>query len=183
MRKRALQTRRIDEHQATKPTQFRQLHRNHVDLLGILRIFFLGDVAADLIEENLGIAAIPVMYSCLFAGAVAQFGDHSSNRHDTDWKDAASDEMVQETTLAALNRPNTATVISSCPTDARVLARRPESAEISYRDATSAAKSRIGCKRDWASDCGDIRLEPGECALPFVSDSMSCVFRIIAPYL
>ncbi len=42
------------------------------------------------------------MHACLFAGAVADFRDHGRNRHDADWKDAAPNEMVQETTLAGL---------------------------------------------------------------------------------
>src|SRR5437016_5137083 len=84
--------------------------------------------------------------------------------------------------LPALNRPNTATLISSCPSDVRVLARRPESAEISYRAVTSSTKSRIGFKSDWARDGGDSWLEPGECALPFTSDSILRVPRNIAPH-
>ena len=102
MRKRAFQTGRIDELQAAKSPQFRQFHGNQVDLLGVLRVFLLGDVAADLVERNLRIAAIPVMNACLFAGAVADFRDHGRNRHDADRKDVAPDEMVQETALAGL---------------------------------------------------------------------------------
>ena len=83
--------------------------------------------------------------------------------------------------LPALNRPSTATLISSCPTDARVLARRPESAEISYRAATSAAKAKAGVTGigeravDGWLDCNrwDVR---------FVSGWMSCVLGIIAPH-
>src|ERR1035441_5835280 len=58
--------------------------------------------------------------------------------------------------LPALNRPSTATLISSCSADARALARRPERAEISYRAATSAAMSRA---RD-LSECGSIQAAP-----------------------
>jgi len=89
-----------------KSPQFRQFHGNQVDLLGVLRILLFGDVARDLVERNFGIAPIPVMNSRLFAGAVADFRDHSRNRHNADWKDAASDEMVQEATLASLEPPD-----------------------------------------------------------------------------
>jgi len=61
--------------------------------------------------------------------------------------------------LPALNRPSTATLISSCPADARALASNPESAEISYRAATSAARSRAGCKGGLASIWVDGKLE------------------------
>src|ERR1039458_951049 len=53
--------------------------------------------------------------------------------------------------LPALNRPSTATLISSCRTAARALARRPDRAEIWYRAATSAARSRAGCSGELAS--------------------------------
>src|ERR1017187_3786553 len=58
--------------------------------------------------------------------------------------------------LPALNRPSTATLISSCSADARALARRPESAEISYRAAKSAARSRAG----GLSECDSIQAAP-----------------------
>src|ERR1017187_2888699 len=48
--------------------------------------------------------------------------------------------------LPALNRPSTATLISSCPADARALASNPDRAEIWYRAATSAARPRAACK-------------------------------------
>ena len=105
VRERALQTRRIDELQAAKPAQFRQLHRNQVDLFDVLRIFLLGNVGADLVERNLRVVAVPVMNSRLFASAVADFRDHGSNRHHPDRKDPASDEVVQETALAGLEPP------------------------------------------------------------------------------
>jgi hypothetical protein len=47
-------------------------------------------------------AAIPVMHSRHFAGAVKDLREHGRNRHDADRKDAAPNEMVQETTLAGL---------------------------------------------------------------------------------
>ena len=67
----------------------------------------------------------------LVAGAMADFRDHGRNRHNADGKDAASDEIVRELLLPALNRPSTATPISSCPTAARALASKAESAAIS----------------------------------------------------
>ena len=84
MRERALKTRSIDKLQTAKPAQLRQCHADQVDLLGVLRIFLLGDIAADLVERNFGIMAIPVMNPRLFAGFVADFGDRGRNRYDPD---------------------------------------------------------------------------------------------------
>src|ERR1039458_7177258 len=50
-----------------------------------------------------------------------------------------------------LTPPRTAPLISSGPADARALARRPDRAEIWYRAATSAARSRAGCSGELAS--------------------------------
>jgi hypothetical protein len=42
------------------------------------------------------------MNSCLFVSTVADFRDYGRNRHNTDWKEVASYEVVQETALAGL---------------------------------------------------------------------------------
>ena len=102
MRKRAFETGRVDELQTAKAAQFRQLHGDQVDMFGVFGIFLFGNVGADLVDRDLGIAAIVVMNARLFAGAVADFGDHGGNRHDTYRKDIAADEMVQETAFAGL---------------------------------------------------------------------------------
>ena len=105
VRKRALQTGRIDELQPAESPQFGQLYGDEIDLPGVFRILLLGDVQANLVERNLEIVAIAAMNPCLFAGAVADFRDHSRNRYDPDRKNASSDEVVQETTLAGLESP------------------------------------------------------------------------------
>src|ERR1039457_6314219 len=61
--------------------------------------------------------------------------------------------------LPALNPPSRATLISSCPADARALARRPDRADIGYRAATSAASSRAGCRGEVAGVCVGCGLE------------------------
>jgi hypothetical protein len=77
--------------------------------------------------------------------------------------------------LPALNRPSTATLISSCPTDARALASRPESAEISYRAATSCRQVQGSCSGESNSTCADRSLESEKWAVAFVSGWMSSV--------
>src|ERR1039458_9555903 len=67
VRKRALQARRIDELQPAKSPQFGQFHGDQVDLPGVLRVFLLGDVEANLVERNLEIVAIVSMNPRLFA--------------------------------------------------------------------------------------------------------------------
>ena len=52
--------------------------------------------------------------------------------------------------LPALNRPRTATLISSCAIEVRALASRPDRAEISYLAAMSDASSSAGCNAEWA---------------------------------
>src|ERR1700678_2388926 len=101
MRERTLETGSIDKLQSAKPAQLRQFRGDQAGLLVVLRIFLFGDVAADPVEWNLGVAAIPVMNSRLFAAAVADFRDHGRDRHNADGKDAASHEVVEETALAS----------------------------------------------------------------------------------
>ena len=150
VRERAFEPRRVDELQAAKWPQLRQFHGNQVDLLDVLGVFLLGDVAADLVEGNLRIAAIPKTNARPIEGAVTEFRDHGGNRDDSNRKDAAPDEVVQEAALPGLeaSQHGDADLVLN-QEDARALARRPESAEITVarRHVRRQVETPLGCGR------------------------------------
>ena len=71
-------------------------------MFGVLGILLFGDVAGDPVERDFGIAAIVMMNSGLFVGAIADLRDHGGDGHHSHRQEIAADEVVQEAAFAGL---------------------------------------------------------------------------------